>query len=84
MRLEGALLFFFFALLDSHPPSELIVNGVHGVMSVWFDLVSQLLSTSVCVFPAVSHMRESEKKKKQLTPLFALICFCVCSMFDYV
>lgn len=46
-------------------------------MSAWFDLVSQLLSTSVCVFPTVSHMRESEEKKKkkeQLTPLFTLIC----------
>lgn len=60
------------------------MNGVHGVMSAWFDLVSQLLSTSVCVFPAVSHMRESEGKKTQLTPLFALIRFCVCSTFDDV
>lgn len=52
MRLKGALLFLN-AHLDSHPPCELIANGMRGVMSAWFDLVSQLLSTSVCFSPCI-------------------------------
>ncbi len=64
MRLEGALRF-----LDSHPPNELIVDGVRGVTSAWFDLVSLLLSAYV-----FSPQRE---RRMNSSLMFASVSFCV-------
>lgn len=51
---DKELSFFLFSLIcffrSPNPPTELVVNGVRGVMSsVWFDSVGQLHAASVCV-----------------------------------